>query len=166
MVIIIMGVSGCGKTTVGRRVAKRTGLPFYDADDFHPIENVEKMQSGEPLNDADRHPWLAALSWEIEKWNQSDGAILACSALKKRYRELLRPDENRHVHFVYLKGSESTIFNRLKNREGHYMPPELLRSQFEALEEPEDAFVISIEKSPEQIVEEILTFIKALKSAS
>jgi carbohydrate kinase (thermoresistant glucokinase family) len=156
MVIILMGVSGCGKTTVGKRLANKLDLPFYDADDFHPFENIEKMKSGEPLTDADRHPWLAALSWEIEKWNQGDGAVLACSALKKNYRAILNPDISDQVQFVYLKGSEELILNRMQQREGHYMPPELLRSQFEALEEPEKAITVSIEMSPEKIVERIL----------
>ena len=156
MVIIVMGVSGCGKTTVGKILAERLGLPFYDADDFHPIENVEKMKSGEPLNDVDRHPWLASLSWEIEKWNQTDGAILACSALKKNYRDILNPEKSEQVQFVYLKGSQELILNRLNNREGHYMPPELLQSQFAALEEPENAFVVSIDKPPEEIVDEVV----------
>jgi carbohydrate kinase (thermoresistant glucokinase family) len=156
MVIIVMGVSGCGKTTVGNLLAERLALPFYDADDFHPVENVEKMQSGEPLNDADRHPWLAALSWEIEKWNQTDGAVLACSALKKTYRDILNPDKSDQVRFVFLKGSQKLILNRLKNREGHYMPPELLQSQLDALEEPENALDVSIEKSPDEIVDMII----------
>ena len=151
-----MGVSGCGKTTVGKRLADKLDLPFYDADDFHPFENVEKMKSGEPLTDSDRHPWLASLSWEIEQWNQLDGAVLACSALKKRYRSILNPGKSDQVHFVYLKGSEELIFNRMQQREGHYMPSELLRSQFEALEEPEIAIIVSIEMSPEEIVERIV----------
>ncbi|TVR28953.1 MAG: gluconokinase, partial [Balneolaceae bacterium] len=145
MIIILMGVSGCGKTTVGKRLADKLDLPFYDADDFHPIKNVEKMKSGEPLTDADRHPWLATLAWEIEKWNQGDGAVLACSALKKSYRDILNPGTSDQVQFVYLKGSEEVILNRMQQREGHYMPAELLRSQFEALEEPEDALTVSIE---------------------
>ena len=156
MVIIVMGVSGCGKTTVGKLLAERLGLPFYDADDFHPAENVEKMKSGEPLTDADRHPWLAALSWEIEKWNEDDGAVLACSALKRNYRAILNPDKSDRVKFVYLKGNEEIILHRMQQREGHYMPPGLLRSQFEALEEPEDATTVSIELSPEEIVEKIV----------
>jgi carbohydrate kinase (thermoresistant glucokinase family) len=156
MVIIVMGVSGCGKTTVGKLLAERLGLPFYDADDFHPVENVEKMKSGEPLTDADRHPWLAALSWEIEKWNEGDGAVLACSALKRNYRSILNPDKSDQVKFVYLKGQEKIIHHRMEQREGHYMPPGLLRSQFEALEEPENAITVSIELSPEEIVERVV----------
>jgi carbohydrate kinase (thermoresistant glucokinase family) len=156
MIIIVMGVSGCGKTTVGKLLAERLGLPFYDADDFHPVENVEKMKSGEPLTDADRHPWLAALSWEIEKWNEGDGAVLACSALKRNYRSILNPDKSDHVKFVYLKGQEKIILHRMEQREGHYMPPELLRSQFDALEEPVDAITVSIELSPDEIVERIV----------
>ena len=150
-----MGVSGCGKTTIGKKLADKLGLPFYDADEFHPVENIEKMKSGEALTDADRHPWLAILSWEIEKWNQADGAVLACSALKKTYRSILNTGDSNQVKFVFLKGSEKLILSRMQERDGHYMPPELLKSQFEALEEPEDAITVTIEKSPDDIVERI-----------
>jgi len=161
MVIIVMGVSGCGKTTVGKRLSKKTGLPFFDADDFHPSENVRKMKSGQPLNDDDRHPWLENLSAKISEWNRSGGAILACSALKKTYREILSSGEG-ETEFVYLKGSKSVIFDRMKKRDGHYMPPELLDSQFETLEEPEEALTVSINQSPEIIVHEIVNHPKLL----
>jgi len=157
MVIILMGVSGCGKTTVGEILAKDLGLPFFDADDFHPQRNVEKMQSGHPLNDDDRYPWLTILAENIVKWNKKRGAVLACSALKKTYREILQPHSHSEVHFVYLKGTKEIILNRLNNRTGHYMPPELLDSQFAALEEPENAITVSIDQSPDKIVEQIKT---------
>lgn len=157
MVIILMGVSGCGKTTAGRLLADRLNVPFYDADDFHPPENVQKMRSGIPLNDSDRSPWLEKLSGKIEEWNRSGGAVLACSALKKSYRSTLCPSNNKGVRFVFLKGSESLILSRMKARKDHYMPPGLLRSQFEDLEEPdtENTFTVSIEMSPEEIVDSI-----------
>ena len=154
-----MGVSGCGKTTVGKRLSQKIGLPFFDADDFHPPENVEKMKSGQPLNDDDRQPWLKILSDRISKWNRSGGAILACSALKRSYRAILQ-SKSKDVQFVYLKGDRDLILDRIKNRSGHYMPPELLDSQFEALEEPDDAITISIEPSPDEIVGKILSKLK------
>ena len=155
MVIILMGVSGCGKTTVGKLLSQEVGLPFFDADDFHPPENVQKMESGQPLNDVDRQPWLEILSDEITEWNQSGGAILACSALKEKYREILRKGEG-DVQFVYLKGSRNLIWDRIKKRSGHYMPPELLDSQFDVLEEPHrDAFKISVDQSPKKIVKRL-----------
>lgn len=157
-----MGVSGCGKTTVGTLLSQNTGLPFFDADDFHPPENVEKMKSGQPLNDEDRQPWLEILSVQIEKWNRNRGAILACSALKETYRQLLI-SISKDVQFVYLKGDKDTILKRMKARDGHYMPPELLDSQFEALEEPGDkAIQISIDQSPEMIVRDIVNHPKLL----
>jgi len=156
-----MGVSGCGKTTVGKRLSQKVGLPFYDADDFHPPENVEKMKSGQPLNDDDRQPWLEILSDRISEWNRSGGAILACSALKRSYRTILQ-SKSKDVQFVYLKGDRDLILDRMKKRIGHYMPPKLLDSQFDALEEPENTIKVSIEPSPEEIVERIVSKLKTI----
>ncbi len=159
MVFIVMGVSGCGKTTVGKLLAEKINLPFFDADNFHPSENVTKMSSGEPLNDNDRKPWLEILAEKIEKWNRSDGAVLACSALKESYRKLLI-SKSTDVQFVYLNGAKDIILQRMKNREGHYMPPDLLDSQFEALEEPGDeAIHVSIKQTPKEIVDRIIEMI-------
>lgn len=161
MVIVVMGVSGCGKTTIGKLLSEKLQIPFYDADDFHPEENVNKMASGTPLNDEDRKPWLLALASQISQWNQKKGAVLACSALKKSYRELLgsniAPDT---IIFVYLKGNQELIKNRLQERNGHYMPPELLDSQFKTLEEPENAIAVPISDSPENIVSTIINKIQ------
>lgn len=156
MIYIVMGVSGAGKTRVGKILAEELSLPFYDADDFHPQFNVEKMKSGKPLDDYDRKPWLEDLANRIVKWQNEGGAVLACSALKKSYRQLLKSKAESGVQFIYLKGKPDIIGKRLRKREGHYMPPDLLDSQFETLEEPEDALVISIDKKPEQIVDEIV----------
>ena len=157
MVIILMGVSGCGKTTVGELLAEQLGLPFFDADHFHPEENVEKMRTGNPLNDMDRIPWLEELARQIAKWNRSGGAVLACSALKKWYREKLVSLSNENeVLFVYMKGSKKLISERLNKRHGHYMPADLLDSQLNTLEEPSNALRVSIRPSPQQIVRNIL----------
>jgi carbohydrate kinase (thermoresistant glucokinase family) len=164
MVFIIMGVSGSGKTTVGKLLSDRLDIPFYDADDFHPESNVEKMRSGFPLTDADRLPWLHILKEQIELWNKQKGAILACSALKKTYREILSPDDQDSVRFIYMAGDYETILNRLKERQNHYMPADLLRSQFSALEEPgpDEAFRVSISDPPEKIADRIVAHIRRL----
>ncbi len=153
MIIIIMGVSGAGKTTAGAVLAERLGWGFYDADDFHPKGNIEKMKAGVPLTDADRLPWLAALRGLIRR--QDAGTVLACSALKQSYRDYLgdgRPD----VAFVYLKGEASLIEKRLEGRESHFAGPGILESQLRDLEEPEDALVIDASQSPESIAGEII----------
>lgn len=156
MIYVIIGVSGAGKTRIGKLLAARLALPFYDADDFHPQANVEKMKSGQPLSDHDRRPWLQDLATHIQKWEEDGGAVLACSALKKAYRKLLKSKSESKVQFIYLKGTSELIDKRLRQREGHYMPPSLLNSQFEALEEPENAIVVPIDKEPPRIIAEIL----------
>lgn len=150
MIYILMGVSGAGKTLIGNKLSKRLDIPFYDGDDFHPPANVQKMKSGEPLNDEDRRPWLESLANNMVEWERNGGAILACSALKKSYRKIL--DSKTDTQFIYLKGTPSLIADRLAKRSGHYMPPELLQSQFDTLEEPNDALTISVEPSPDEIV--------------
>jgi len=152
MIIILMGVSGSGKTTIGERLAQTLGWPFYDGDQFHPPANIAKMQQGMPLADADRWPWLQALRTHIETCIcQGVSAVLACSALKQGYPEYLVIDET-EVKLVYLKGDYDLIHERLAHRRGHFMPPELLASQFAALEEPEQGVVVDIVHPPETIV--------------
>ena len=152
MVIVLMGVTGCGKTTVGVLLAEQLGWEFYDADDFHPPENVEKMRIGVPLTDADRTPWLEALKSLIHGAHEKEqNFVLACSALKHQYRKILRHDLQ-PVRFVYLKGSPELIRERLEARKGHYMNPTLLKSQFSALEEPKDAVYVDIAREPDKIV--------------
>lgn len=166
MIIIVMGVSGCGKSTVGRLLASQLDLPFKDADNFHPEANVEKMRSGIPLTDDDRKPWLENLNASMKEWNTKNGAVLACSALKKSYRNLLRKGfKQDELVFIFLDGSKKLISERLKKREGHYMPPDLLDSQFDALEEPEQAIWVSIEPKPNVIVSEILSRLPLANSA-
>jgi len=156
--IVVMGVSGCGKTTVGRALAETLNCKFYDADDFHPPENITKMSSGIPLNDKDRQPWLENLRDLIaEHIKQGRGLVLACSALKKRYRNLLR-EGNTGLQFVYLQGDFELILQRMMAREGHYMQADMLQSQFDVLEPPsaQEAINIRIDQSLSDIVQHIM----------
>lgn len=155
-----MGVSGCGKSSIGRLLAERLQYPFYDGDDFHPQSNVEKMAKGIALNDNDRAPWLTKMANLMLDWQQTGGAVLACSALKQSYRDILQSTLAEQVCFVYLAGSKALIAQRLAARKGHFMAASLLDSQFNTLEAPTDAIVVSIESSPSQIVEQILKSIK------
>jgi gluconokinase len=155
MVIVLMGVSGSGKTTVGRLLARQLGWKYYEADDYHPDANVEKMRGGVPLDDGDRRPWLEALRDVIRGCLERDeSAVLSCSALKESYREFLLIDER--VVLVYLKGDYETIQRRLTRRRGHYMDPSLLGSQFDTLEEPAAAAAhVDVSSTPGEIVKEI-----------
>jgi gluconokinase len=154
MIVVVMGVSGVGKTTIGRLLADRLSCPFLDADEFHPPENVAKMRSGTPLSDADREPWLAALRREIDgRLQRGESAVLACSALKQAYRDRLQVADA--VRIVYLRGDAALIRDRLRARRGHYFDPALLASQFAALEEPEGVLVVDVAASPEEIVTRI-----------
>src|ERR1700710_2321231 len=145
MVVILMGVSGSGKTTIGARLAQDLGWRFLDADDFHPPENIRKMTAGEPLTDEDRQPWIERLRREIAAALAAPESItLACSALSVASRSRLAVDANR-VRFVYLKGTLALIRQRLRNRSGHFMKDNMLASQFAALEEPSDALVVDID---------------------
>ncbi len=154
MIIVLMGVTGSGKTTVGKQLAAELAWTYYDADDFHSPANVEKMKHGVPLDDADRKPWLETLRDLIRKClEQSENCILACSALKESYRDyLLLSDE---VRLVYLKGSYDLIQQRLTDRSDHYMNPKLLRSQFEILEEPQGHVGVNVSLPPAEIVKTI-----------
>lgn len=154
MIVIVMGVVGAGKTTIGSLLAQQLGWKFADADDYHPRENVEKIRQGISLTDEDRAPWLHLLRKAIIGWSASDkSVVLACSALKREYRETLQaaPD----VRFVYLHGSAEVIAKRLRVRHGHYADARILESQLADLEEPDEAVKININASPEQIVREI-----------
>ena len=158
-IVIVMGVSGCGKSTVGAALARRLDLPFLDADDFHPQANVEKMSNGIPLTDDDRWPWLDALSRGMcEAVERNGGVIATCSALKKVYRDRLRDGVGRPLRLVLLDGDRDVILGRMQSRTDHYMPPSLLDSQFAALERPdpdEAAITISIEDEIDRIVDRV-----------
>ncbi|MBD0258268.1 MAG: gluconokinase [Cytophagales bacterium] len=155
MFIILFGVTGAGKTTIGLLLAAELGWPFYDADDFHPAANVEKMRQGIPLTDGDRKPWLESLHHLIKtSLDEGKPGVLACSALKESYREYL--DVGEGVKYVYLRGDFAVIQQRLAGRVGHYMNPALLRSQFDALEEPRRGeTIVSVSQPPAAVVGEI-----------
>ncbi|KAA3621665.1 MAG: NADP-dependent phosphogluconate dehydrogenase [Flavobacterium sp.] len=153
-VFVIMGVSGCGKTTVGKLLAEKLQLPFYDADDFHPRANIEKMSKGKPLTDADRKPWLEILSREIRHWAEGKGAVLACSALKESYRKSLAT--HIEIRWIVLHGAFDIILDRMQKRPEHFMGAEMLRSQFDDLELPTYGLHLDIEKRPIALVSEIL----------
>ena len=154
MIIVVMGVSGAGKTTVGRLLSDRLGWEFLDADDFHPPVNKEKMARGEPLTDADRAPWLEALAGAIRARLASHASVvLACSALKEAYRQQLRLSPE--VRFVHLRADSETLRQRLERRRGHYFRAGMLASQLAALEEPADALSIDAASSPEAIASQI-----------
>lgn len=155
-IVYIMGVSGSGKTTIGQELSSRTGIPFFDADDFHPAANKEKMKAGQPLTDDDRQGWLWRLNELAQQQAGENGAVIACSALKEKYRKILSDNIAVPVHWVYLQGDYALISERMKNRKDHYMPASLLRSQFETLEPPADAIVINIENKPADIVSTIM----------
>jgi gluconokinase len=155
MVIVLMGVSGSGKSTVGARLADLLGWPFHDGDDLHSAQAQAKMHRGEPLDDADRAPWLVRVRELIDGClRRGESAVVACSALRQAYRAELSADPAQ-VKFVYLRGSYETIAARLARRRGHFMPPGLLHSQFETLEEPRDAIAVDIQAPPDAIAAEI-----------
>jgi len=154
LIVVVMGVTGSGKTTVGNMLAAQLGWEFADADQFHPAANIEKMAGGIALTDADREPWLTSLHDAIVKWlADGKGRVLACSALKRSYRQKL--GIGGYVRLVYLKGSYDLIAARLRERHGHFATEAILADQLAALEEPGEAIVMSVQASPQQIVAEI-----------
>jgi gluconokinase len=164
-VIIVMGVSGVGKTTIGQALAARIDARFAEGDSYHPAENVEKMRSGQPLSDDDRWPWLDQLRAEIDGWLQDDRpVVLTCSALKARYRARLRPNTESvpgagGVRFIYLEADRDLIEARLSARKGHYMPASLLDSQLATLEPPKDAITIDATRPPDDIVADLVRLV-------
>lgn len=154
MLVVVMGVAGSGKTLIGSMLARSLGYLFADADEFHPRANIEKMSHGIPLTDTDREPWLRAIQKRLCEWGSADiSAVVTCSALKQKYRDMLSRDCD--VKIVYLKGEFDLIHGRIQQRQGHFMRPEMLQSQFADLEEPADAIVVDVSGPPEKIVEEI-----------
>lgn len=155
-IVVVMGVSGCGKTTLGRGLVEALGWAFYEGDSLHPRANVEKMSRGIPLSDADRQPWLEAIGHLMDELSASgQSAVITCSALKQAYRDFLAA-EREQVIFVYLKACMDRVRERVARRKGHYMPVDLLASQFEALEEPEDAIIVDAALDSESAIRQVL----------
>jgi carbohydrate kinase (thermoresistant glucokinase family) len=155
-IIYIMGVSGSGKTTIGKKLSAVTGIPFFDGDDFHSAANKKKMMDGHPLNDDDRHDWLIVLNELAGKQAATAGAIIACSALKEKYRELLERNIQARVDWIFLQGNFQLINERLHERKGHFMTADLLASQFDTLELPDHAILVDVTQSPEEIVHKLI----------
>lgn len=157
MFYIVMGVSGSGKSTVGKLLSDRLDCPFYDADDFHPFSNIEKMRQGIALEDSDRLPWLLQLGELVARSiNEKKSGVLACSALKEKYREIIEGKNSQNITWIYLYGDYKTIHQRLKDRTNHFLNEELLCSQFDTLEEPKDALTIDVNLEPQKIVQQII----------
>ncbi len=154
-VFFIIGVSGSGKSTVGKLLSKQMNIPFFDGDDFHPEENIKKMSNGIPLADDDRHGWLLTLNELAKKQLENRSCVIVCSALKQKYRELLSAGFEKNTKWIHLSGSFEKVFERMNNREGHFMSSDLLKSQIDTLEEPEHAITIDIQLTPEEIVKKI-----------
>lgn len=154
MVILLMGVSGSGKTTIGQMLSAQLNWPFVDGDSLHSAANIAKMAAGIPLTDDDRAPWLESIHHVMEGWRtRQENGIVASSALKKKYRKLLLTGPE--MKLVYLRGSYDVVYSRMQHRPGHYMKPEMLQSQFAALEEPKNAVILDVSDSEEKIVSEI-----------
>lgn len=160
-IFYVMGVCGCGKSTIGKLLSKEFNIPFFDGDDYHPKVNVAKMVAGNPLNDADREGWLKRLN-ELSKANQAKGAVIACSALKESYRSILKNGLEQST-FVYLEGTNHQLSERLAQRKDHFMPPGLLQSQLETLEVPLYAIHVSIMSLPSEMVSSIMSQYKKQK---
>lgn len=154
-VFIVMGVSGTGKSTIGKLLSERLQIPFFDGDDFHPEANIQKMSKGKPLNDDDRRDWLMKLN-QLAIQHKTTGTVIACSALKESYRKILKTNMEDKLDFIYLEGTFELIKSRMESRKDHFMPLELLQSQFDTLEPPSNAIVVDISLQPNQIVQKII----------
>ncbi|MBF9014028.1 MULTISPECIES: gluconokinase [unclassified Oceanispirochaeta] len=163
MIAVIMGVSGCGKTTLGERCAEKLRIGYFEADGFHPGVNIKKMRSGVPLNDDDRWPWLQLIKDKIMACQTAgESAVFSCSALKESYRRFLQDGLSEPVNWVYLRGSFETIYERLESRQGHYQKSDMLQSQFEALEEPDYGIILEIDMPLDEKVKTLSDTLKKL----
>jgi carbohydrate kinase (thermoresistant glucokinase family) len=158
MVYVFIGVSGSGKTTIGKKIAKHLNICFFDADDYHSQNNILKMKNGEPLTDSDRASWLLILNQMIHEWNTKGDCVLSCSALKEGYRKLL--SENNNVFFIFLDGGYNLIHQRLLERNNHFFNKNLLESQFQCFERPNNCLTVSVDKSVKKICQEVLRIFK------
>ncbi|MFY0606550.1 MAG: gluconokinase [Cyclobacteriaceae bacterium] len=158
-IIFVIGVSGSGKSLIGKKLAEYLDIPFVDADDHHPTDNIMKMSQGIPLTDKDRFPWLRLLN-KIAADDFSGGCVIACSALKQAYRDIIKGTIESRIVWIYLHGTFEQIYERMRKRKGHFMSAGMLKSQFEILEEPREAIKVEISDSPEAIIENIKTYIQ------
>jgi carbohydrate kinase (thermoresistant glucokinase family) len=163
-VIFVMGVSGSGKTTIASGLAEELSIPFYDADDFHSVANKSKMAQGIPLTDADRVSWLESLNELARREMQAGGAVIACSALKEKYRQTLQSGIENTIRWVVLRGEFDLIHHRMQTRKNHYMPAGLLQSQFETMEYPSYGIHISIDQEPDDLIQSVLHRLNAAES--
>lgn len=155
-----MGVSGSGKTTIAKKLSDQLNIPYIEADDYHSENNKDKMKQGIPLNDTDRLPWLKKLhEVAVNHIKKDNSIVMACSALTKHYRDILTSEIKAEVVFVYLKGSYDLFLSRMQHRKDHFMPASLLKSQFDTLEEPQDALIVAADDTPEAIVSKILSLL-------
>lgn len=161
MVVIITGVTGTGKTTIGTLLADRLSLPFIDADDYHSLDSITKMKGGSPLTDEDRFPWLNKLSEVLHRMETQNGCVLACSALKEGYRKILEQGLTQKPVWIYLEGPKEVISARMQDRKEHFMPEALLNSQLQTVEKPQYANCICIKQEPSVIVEQIVNILQA-----
>ncbi|HEY0356251.1 MAG TPA: gluconokinase [Flavisolibacter sp.] len=157
MIIVVMGVTGTGKTTIGKKLAEHLSIPFIEGDEYHDQASIMKMQKGIPLQDEDRYPWLRTLSGLLQMEEGREGAVLACSALKEEYRQILQQPLKQKLKWIYLEGDEQLLRERMKNRPGHFMPAVLLRSQLDTIEKPTYAQSFSVHRDPAIIVKEIMS---------
>ncbi|WP_417360123.1 gluconokinase [Galbibacter sp.] len=157
VILIIMGVSGSGKSTIGKLLSDALDIEFYDGDDFHPQENIDKMSAGHPLNDQDRAGWLEAIhDFGLQQLEENCSCVIACSALKQSYRDVLCKGMEKELKFIYLEGDYQTIQTRLSKRNSHFMPATLLKSQFDTLEPPKNAITVDLKLNPQQIIDKII----------
>jgi len=162
MIIVVAGVSGTGKSTVGQALGKQLSLPFIDADDFHPEVNKAKMQSGSPLTDDDRWPWLQTLAGELARYEQHEGVVLACSALKESYRKVLSANDTLPIGWVVLTGSFSLLSERLTARENHFFDGRLLENQLQTFELPDYGLKVDVSASVENIINKATAYVQSL----
>ena len=159
-ILIVSGVSGSGKTTIGEQLSARINVPFYDADAFHPQANIDKMKAGHPLNDEDRKPWLEAMASAMQGWEENQGAVLGCSALKEKYRQTLQQGATEQIIWIMLEGKFELIKARMTKRKNHFFDADMLQSQYDAYERPDYGYFFDVKHSPKVIVDNIVNKLK------